>query len=514
MQVADLFASLSLKPDAASWAQGDKLIRGVKAGLGFFAGVEVVKAIGEQINAVQELGSKLHDTSQKTGLSVEALQEYGYIAKQNSSDLDSFANAVGKMGKGLDEAFVKGSGPAYEALGRLHIQLSNFKKLTLDEKVTALAVALNKVNDPIKKSALAADLFGKSGRDLIPTLNQIAEEGASARQEFKDLGGEISGDQAAALDDFGDELDKAKAQITGVKTSIVLALLPALKSMLDGAMAWIKANRAIITSGIEAVVTGIGYAFTALGYAIDGVVAVVRFFQEHSEIARATLIALGAVLGAVALEAAAAWVIGFAPVILVIAAIAALILVLDDVWQGISEGKGVTAAIFQFIADKVRAFGRHIVDAFNSVKDFFVSIGNWISDSFHSALNWVEDKIDFLWEKAKKLAHYAAHPQDAVGDAVDYFTGNADTSGTPKAAADSIMAPSANGPARSMPSSGPVTQPGQSVTVDARISVNVDATGMEPSEARMLIDRQIQAHTEKTWRDVHAATGGEDEPHQ
>ena len=500
LQVADLFATLGLRPDDAAWRRGDKLIQNVKTGLAAFAGFAAVKKVTEAVSSVVDLGGHLFDTAQKTGLAVEALQEYGYIAGQNSSSLDEFSGAVTKLSRGLDDAARTGKGPAADALRRLGLSLNDpkFKNATLDDKITMIAEHLNKFPDGVKKTAIAMDLFGKSGANLIPTLNQIAEEGADARAEFRDMGGELSGDDAAGLDTLGDTLDKAKAQLGALKNQVVVALVPALQSMVDGLLAWVKANRELIASGIRAAVEALMIVFKGLGVAVKVVAGILEFFAEHAEVAKAVLIALGLVIGAIAGEAAAAWLIAAAPVVGFIAAIAAVILIFQDLLKGLLTGKGVIAGVLHYVGDQFKRLYQAIKGAFDSIGHLFSSIAQAIKGAFEAVIDWITDKIDWAWAQVKKIGHALAHPIDTASD---FFLGSDDTSSGP------ITSPS-QVPTRTITGSSgaPVTY------VDAPSNVTINASGVDPQGVVDIANRQIAKHHDDTWRDVDAATGGGDQP--
>jgi len=531
IEVADLFATLGLKPDNAAWTRGDKLIQGIKHGLEVIAGFEMIKKVGEAVSSVIELGSSLNDTAQKTGISVEALQEYGYIAKQNSSSAEEFAQSVIKLSRGLDEATTKGTGPASDALARLGIRLNDpkFKNATLDDKITAIADALGKLPDGTQKTALAMDLFGRSGAQLIPTLNDIAENGAQLRQEFRNMGGELSGKDAAGLDKLGDTVDKAKAQLGALKNEVVVALAPALQDMVDGFLKWVQANKDLIASGIHAAVRGLMIAFNALGVAVDIVLSVFQFLEEHSEVTKAVLIALGIVLGVIAAEATVAWLAAMAPIIAVVAAITAAILILQDLWNGLTEGKGVFAAVFGWIADKFKAIGRGIKSVFGDIASFFESIASAVSRAFHSVIDWIEDKINWAvdkinWvvDKVGKVGKLVAHPFKETSNFIEGLmptgqNGHA-TFGDmllgvdgPDAKSEGIAAATYS-PFAYLPSSlrsgaaAPVTN------IDARQTTTINANGTDPQGVVDIAKEQIEQHHDRTWRNAAASLGVKDKP--
>lgn len=399
MIVAELAATLGLVPKEAEWAKGDKLIEGMHKALEVFLGVEAVKGVFEMIHGVVELGSALNDTAQKSGLSVEGLQFFGFVAKQNSATMEEMASAVTKYSRGLDEANQKGSGPAAEALTRLGINFhdAGFKANSLDEQVQLISDKLAKLPDGTKKTALAMDLFGRSGASLIPTLNDLGKNGDELRRSFQDLGGGLSGAQVKALDDFGDEMDRAKFSIGALKNQVVAQMIPALHDMVQGFLAWIKANKEMIASTLTSVLHGLIEAVKIVGTVFYYAVEALKFFADHSELTKALLIGLGAVIAAFAIEAAINWVIAFWPLVLAVAVIAAVVLAVRKLWDWIKNGDDIIARTI-----------RNALDGFKKLVDAVVDTARAIKDGLEAAFNWVANLpiIKQLRELIGDLMHF------------------------------------------------------------------------------------------------------------
>lgn len=407
MEIAKLFASLGLRPDEKSFARGNKLIGGIKTALAAFAGFELVKGVASAVNATVELGGHLDDLRQKTGLTAEALQEYGYAAKLGGSDTDGFASGVMKLSRTFSEA-ANGSKTAQEALQRVGFSGAALKDALasgdgLDGALMEIAGRFADMPDGAKKTALAMDLFGKSGADLIPTLNQGQQGLAELRKEARDLGVVLSNDDVSGLDQLGDDVDKAKMSLTGLKNQAIAALVPALQILVTGLLDWVKANRDLIKSGITVAVQGLTLAARAAGAAISFVADVIQFLSEHGSLARAILIGIGAAFGIVAVQAAAAWIAAAAPVVAFVAAIAAVVLIVEDLWNTFMHGKGVLASVWRWIGEKLSAAGRAIKGAFRSVWDA-------IKSGFSAAFDAIADlpvikQLIWLVGKLEGLMH-------------------------------------------------------------------------------------------------------------
>lgn len=379
--VADLFAKLGLLPDKKSFDKGDALIGKIKTALAAFVGIAGLHAIKGMVDDTVELGGHLDDLSKKTGISAEALQEWGFAAKLSGSDLDSVAAGISKFSRGLDEASRTGKGPAAEALARLGINAnaSSFKQLSLNDKVLEFADRLADVKDPAAKASIAVGAFGKSGADLIPMFS----EGADGLKELTDQAKEfeLTTKDVSALDQFGDDLDKTKMSLTGLKNQAIAQLIPVLQPMLDAFREWVRTNRELIATTIKSAVEGLIEVIKVLGTIMAGVAKVIQFFADHAEIAKSMLIGLGIAMGVFAVQAAVAWVTAAAGPLLIAAGITALVL-------------GVRALIRNWdkVAPAIRGACNRawqaIKDAGNRIKTFFVTdIPNAIMGAFEAAWN-------------------------------------------------------------------------------------------------------------------------------
>lgn len=395
MIVQELISRLGLQIDEGSWAKGDRFIGAAKAGILGLATALGLNSISNMIESVVELGGQLNDTAQKTGVAVEALQFYGFVAKLNSSSAEGITHAMTKLNRQLGESAKTGKGPAVDALKKLGINFGSteFKANSLDEKMQLISDRLAKLPDGPEKVALAMDLFGRSGAELIPTLNDLGKNGDELREQFKELGGGLSGEQTSALDDFGDNLDKAKFSLGAVKNQIVAGMLPALKELLDGFMGWLRANKEVIASGVRMAVEALIVAFKALGVIVGSIIDIYHFFEEHSTLAKAVLIAIAAVILSSVVPALAAmtlgWIEALAPILVAVAVISGIVLVLMDLWESFTTGKGIAATVWNYIVYKVTHASDRLKNVANKVANSFRSAWENIKSAAEAAFEWI-----------------------------------------------------------------------------------------------------------------------------
>lgn len=169
----------------------------------------------------------LNKAAQKIGISVEALSRLQYAAKLSDVSIQGLQvgmNALARqMAAGSD---------AFTALG---ISVTNSDG-TLRSSVAVLgevADRFSRMENGATKTALALDIFGRSGTELIPLLNSGSDGLAAMAQEADNVGATISGSAGVAAEKFNDTLTKIGATVGGVFNKIASEAIPALQGLAD-----------------------------------------------------------------------------------------------------------------------------------------------------------------------------------------------------------------------------------------------------------------------------------------
>ncbi len=196
--------------------------RNLKAtGAAFVAlGIAGAAATAALVKASIDNADALLEQSQAYGVNVETLSAYQLGLEQAGASSTEFATGL----KGLANAVDADS----EAFKRLQISTKDAQRAlkSSDELLGEIAGRFASMEDGITKTALAQDLFGKSGVKLIPFLNEGADGLAAMRVEAERLGLVISTETAEAADQFNDNLATMKGVIRGAGNEITAALLP------------------------------------------------------------------------------------------------------------------------------------------------------------------------------------------------------------------------------------------------------------------------------------------------
>jgi hypothetical protein len=96
-----------------------------------------------------------------------------------------------------------------------------------------IATVFAGLEDGAVKSALAVELFGRSGLDLIPFLNQGAAGIAQLTAEAERLGLKLTAETARAAEAFNDNLTALKASSTSLGIALTGELLPELLNITN-----------------------------------------------------------------------------------------------------------------------------------------------------------------------------------------------------------------------------------------------------------------------------------------
>ena len=252
-------------------------VNGVLAGLGAALSLGALVAAGK---AALDTADNLSKLSQKTGISVESLSLLKPIAEQSGVSLESLAKGMQKLATAMVAA-AGGSKEQIEVFSRLGVSVKDAagQLRPTEDVLLDLADAFAAMPDGAEKSALAVKLFGKSGVELIPFLNQGRAGIEELKQKFKELGLEISGDTAKAAEKFNDTLDTVKQALSAIAMKVAEAALPALQSLADGLVKIASHGEEIMTVlrvlG-EVIVTVLAVRGVAAGAALGGAVTALK----------------------------------------------------------------------------------------------------------------------------------------------------------------------------------------------------------------------------------------------
>lgn len=260
--------------------RGKAKMVGAAIGAGIVAGLAIVAtATKRAIDEMDELG----ETAQKVGLPTEELSALAYAASFGAVNTETLSSSLVKLTKNASDAR-QGVGEAqkgFKALG-IDVQNADGSMKSSGDLLTEIAGKFAKYRDGAEKTALAVNLFGKSGAELIPLLNLGAEGIENLKQEAEDLGltfDDVTANRAGA---FNDQLDKIRGIAKGLWQQIASQLLPVLVNLTERFFNSAKGAETLgkfVTTAVTGIklLTSVGVVvvgvFKTLGEALGGVAA-------------------------------------------------------------------------------------------------------------------------------------------------------------------------------------------------------------------------------------------------
>ena len=322
-------------------------------------GTAILTPLVAASKAFAAMGDSIGKMSKRTGFSAEALSELSFAAQQSGTSIEAFENGARRMQRTITDAGM-GLKSAADALKMLGLSYQMLARLSPEEQFKLIADRLSQIPNPTTRAAMAMMLFGRSGTALLPMLQNGAAGIEALQQEARRLGLTISGEDAAAAEDFTDALGRLWKVVKMTTFQVGAALAPALQQLAGWVTKvvvtfndWLKQNRQVVVTVAKiaaAVVAGgialmiFGGTISALGLALGKLAGIIVF-------AGAVFKGLGAAIAFLT-----------QPIVLVIAAVAAL-----GAYLLYASGAGAKA--LEWLGRKFAILKADALDAYQGIAD-------------------------------------------------------------------------------------------------------------------------------------------------
>lgn len=364
--------------------------------------------------------------SQKIGISRQAYQELDFICSQSGTSVDGLQAGMKTLTNQMQSAADGGSTAkaAFESLG-LSIYDSNGQLKDQETMLWESLSALQNMENQTEKAALATDLFGRSGSELMPLLNGAAGSIEEMKQQAHDLGLVISDEAVDNGVVFTDTLDQLKRSFSAAGTACGAVLLPLLTKLaqwvindglpkfqsfmekISGLINWfgnLSTGTQKVIGILAALLVGVGPVLVIVGKIITKVGNLIKIGSK--------IISFGSKIISV--------IAGLNPVtIAIVAGIAAVIAIgvlLYKNWDKIKE-----------MAGKLKDY---VLEKFEKMKDSVKAIFTKVKDAIFNPIQSAKEKVQGIVETIKgffsnlklsfpniKLPHFSVKPSGwKIGD--------------------------------------------------------------------------------------------------
>ena len=276
------------------------------------AGVALGAGLFALANKTATMGDEIAKMSKRTGWAVESLSELRHVAAISGTSLNAFEKGTRKLSMAIVDA-AEGGQTYEEALNRIGLTAQELIGIPIEEQFWTVANALAGTEDETIKAATAMELFGRTGTELFPMLEEGQEGIARLREEAHELGIVFNDETAKEAEEMKDAMTRLETSLSGVAKELVTVLLPDITKFAEKAVEiikdvkdWIALNPQLVT-GLKILVGvlvgggGLLLAFSTIAKAITAVNAALIILHALSGIGLIKLVAsLAIAAGAIA----------------------------------------------------------------------------------------------------------------------------------------------------------------------------------------------------------------------
>jgi hypothetical protein len=290
------------------------MITGAVAAVGaYFA-----KAVGD----LDDLGTM----AQNTDTSVAFIQEMGYAAEQMGSSTEAARASITGLSRVMGEA-MNGVGRGAKMFAKFGISVKNADGTMRDmgDVIGQIQGKMQNMNAQQQTAFLSRLGIDASMRQVLSMTSTEFGKLIDQAREW----GVNSDEQAEAASNINNRFKDLKFGLTQFRTMVGLSLIPTMDRLIGGFKEWFTANRALVQDGLMRL-------FSVAGYVIQ---VISNFISFVDKLVKSTIGWRNAIL-----LLAAAWAIWNAaifanPVTWIIAGIAALLLLIDDLMTYMEGGE-------------------------------------------------------------------------------------------------------------------------------------------------------------------------------
>lgn len=237
------------------------------------AGVAVGGAVFLTTKRFMEYSDELVTLNERSGLTVDWLQKTGFAAEQTGTSLETVVTSTAKLQRQITE----GSRGTQAALSALGLSLQELRSSSPDEQMSAVLKAIASIEDPTKRTALAIQLLGRSGAQLLPLAKDLEE----LQKRAEELGLVIAEKDVRAAEQLGDSIDALQSVFGGLLNNLAATFTSS--QLVHDAMRFVTEVIAELSKKVAEnreflralVVDGFGLVVKAVDLVLSGVYAVI-----------------------------------------------------------------------------------------------------------------------------------------------------------------------------------------------------------------------------------------------
>jgi hypothetical protein len=228
---------------------GAGLVGTAAGGLGAGLSIKVFTGAIEEVDKLTKLGKQF-------GITTAQVQKFKAAATLSGTNLQQLLKGFGQLSKGIIQFARDGTGPGAKVFEDLGLSADTLKQSFARGPIAVLKTfgeALNKIEDPLVRSALLEEVLGARNKELAVVLADVTNLFASIDKQFQELDLALTKEETDAVELFrdtwaeiGDILDnkvlKAMAKLSGKLQPFADDIKHLLENIIKGGLDGIGAS--------------------------------------------------------------------------------------------------------------------------------------------------------------------------------------------------------------------------------------------------------------------------------
>ncbi|HMR51183.1 MAG TPA: phage tail tape measure protein [Amaricoccus sp.] len=290
---------VNLGLDTAAFQEG---LKGAKSRLAKFGSIAKTGALAVAAAAAASAGAlavsmrgavnaadDMSKAALKIGIPTEELSRLKYAADLSGVSFAQLQTGVGRLSQNMSDA-AKGVGEGAEAFEALGISVTDAdgNLRSSSDVMRDIADRFAAMPEGAEKTALAMDLMGRAGKDMIPLLNGGSDALGKLMAEADTFGQVFTDEMGKNAEAFNDNLSRLGGAFGAISADLAERLLPYLVQFTD----WLVQNAPAIAEVVASVIE-FGIQIVQAGAAVGAFVAdTLEAVRQFGEDVKAAFLAL------------------------------------------------------------------------------------------------------------------------------------------------------------------------------------------------------------------------------
>jgi phage-related protein len=196
-------------------------------------------AMAYAVKGAIDAADDMSKAASKIGVPIEELSRLKYAADLSGVSFEGLQTSIGRLSKVMNEA-KNGSESAQQKFAQLGVSATNAdgSLKSASQVLTELSDKFASMPDGAEKTALAMELMGRSGANMIPLLNGGSAALEKLMGEADQFGQVFTAEMGANAEAFNDNISRLQGAFGNLAAKVATELLPYLKQFTE----WLVQN--------------------------------------------------------------------------------------------------------------------------------------------------------------------------------------------------------------------------------------------------------------------------------